>query len=197
MILDITPEMQARMDELEQLDGRDRRDGTPRERRLRQIPPETGRFLAILAATQREGSIVEVGTSAGYSTMWLALAARATGRTVKSFERLPGKVALARETFDKAGISDLVDLSEGDARERLGALADIGFCFLDLEKELYQDCYDLVVPNMVHGGLLVADNAVSHAAELSIFLQAVRADSRVDSTVIPVGKGLLIARRAE
>lgn len=196
MLFDISAEMRARMQELEGIDARDRLDGTPRAQRLRQIPPATGRFLAILAATQREGLIVEIGTSAGYSTMWLSLAARATGRTVRTFEVLPDKVALARETFEKAGLRGLVELTQGDAREYLGAIGRIGFCFLDLEKALYPDCYNLVVPQLPPGGLLVADNAVSHAAELSGFLSEVAADRRVDSAVVPVGKGLLIARRA-
>ena len=90
----------ARMRDLEQIDGTDRQDGTPRQQRLRQIPPETGKFLALLAAGAPKGHYVEIGTSAGYSTLWLALACALLGRTITTFEVLPEKVRL-----DKALLS--------------------------------------------------------------------------------------------
>ena len=65
-----------RMRYLEAADARDRADGTPRMKRLRQITPETGKFIALLAAAAPKGRWVEIGTSAGYSTLWLALACR-------------------------------------------------------------------------------------------------------------------------
>lgn len=197
MLFDMSAGMRRRMAELEAIDQRDRRDGTGQDQRLRQIPPETGRFLALLAATATQGRIVEVGTSAGYSTMWLALAAHATGRRVLTFEVLPNKIELARETFMLAGISELVEQVEGDARQHLEAIENIGFCFLDLEKDLYPACYDLVVPNMLAGGLLVADNVLSHASQLEPFLEGVQADPRTDSILAPIGKGLLICRRGK
>lgn len=196
MLFDLSPRMRSRMAELEQIDQRDRRGGTDQDHRLRQIPPETGRFLALLAALSPSGRIVEVGTSGGYSTLWLALAARATGRMVLTFEVLPNKVDLARETFRQAGVTDLVEQVHGDAREHLGSIDGIGFCFLDLEKDLYPPCYDLAVPNLVPGGLLVADNLLSHAAQLGPFVEMAEADPRTDSVVVPVGKGLLLCRRA-
>ena len=106
MFRDIPQAVRERMAELEQLDAQDRTDGTGQLDRLRQIPPETGRFLAVLAAGAPAGRIIEIGTSAGYSTMWLSLACRATGRTVTTFELLEAKAARARETFAKAGIAD-------------------------------------------------------------------------------------------
>jgi caffeoyl-CoA O-methyltransferase len=91
-----------RMHELEQRDEQDRDDGTPRLERLRQVPPETGKFIALWAAAAPTGAIIEIGTSAGYSTLWLALACRATGCTLTTFEILPEKARLARETFERA-----------------------------------------------------------------------------------------------
>ena len=80
-----------RMAYLEGRDAADRDDGTPRMQRLRQIPPETGRFLSLLAASAPAGAWLEIGTSAGYSTLWLAMAGRATGCQVTTFEILPEK----------------------------------------------------------------------------------------------------------
>lgn len=187
--------MQQRMRELETIDARDRGDGTPRWERLRQIPPEAGRFLALLAANARGGAWVEVGTSAGYSTLWLALAAREAGASVTTFEVLPEKIALAQETFEQADVSDVIRLVEGDARDYLPAIADIGFCFLDAEKEVYADCYELIVPRLLPGGLLIADNAVSHCETLRPVLERALADPRVDALIVPIGKGELVCRK--
>ena len=117
MFHDIPRAMIDRMRQLELADAADRDDGTERMKRLRQIPPDTGKFIALLAAGAPEGKFIEIGTSAGYSTMWLALACRAAGRKLTTFELLDEKVALARETFSLAGVEDVVKLVHGDARE--------------------------------------------------------------------------------
>ena len=195
MFREISPAMMERMAYLETLDYRDRRDGTPRLQRLRQITPETGRFLALLAANAPEGDIVEIGTSAGYSTLWLSLACRALGRRVATYEVLPEKAALARETFRLTGVEDLVNLVEGDARQHLTAHDQIAFCFLDAEKEAYAECYELVIPRLVHGGWLVADNAVNQRDRLQPVLDRALADERVDALIVPVGNGELLCRR--
>ncbi|WP_456414850.1 O-methyltransferase [Oceanithermus profundus] len=195
MFHDLPEALRARMAELEAIDARDRTDGTPHRRRLRQVPPETGRFLALLAAAAPAGAIVEVGTSAGYSTLWLALAARASGRTVTTFEVLPEKVALARETFARAGVEDVVRLVEGDARDAVAGLDAVGFAFLDAEKGAYPALYEALLPRLVPGGPLAADNVLSHAEVLGPFVDRVIGDRRVDAVVVPIGKGVLLARR--
>jgi caffeoyl-CoA O-methyltransferase len=126
-------------------------DGTPRLDRLRQIPPETSKFLALIAVGAPGRCWIEIGTSAGYSTMGLALTARAVGAAITTVEVLPGKIALARETFQLTNIGDVVTLVEGDSRAVLAHYHDMTFCFLDAEKEIYADCY-----NLVRGGLMVA-----------------------------------------
>lgn len=190
----IPEEIQGRMEYLELVDHQDREDGTPRMERLRQVPPETGRFLALWAASAAPGIWLEVGTSAGYSTLWLSLAARTRGERIITFELLPEKAALARETFRIANVGDMVELVEGDAREYLPSYSPVGFCFLDTEKEIYLDCYEQVVPNMVPGSLLLADNAINHQEALQPFLSRVMSDPRVDSLIVPIGKGVLVAR---
>lgn len=195
MLNDIPQRILARMRELEQIDARDRSDGTPRPERLRQIPPETGRFIALLAAMAPPGRFIEIGASAGYSTLWLALACRLAGRTVTTFEVLDEKVRLARQTFETAGVLDVVELVQGDALDRLSDIPDVSFCFLDAEKEIYAECYELVVPNMVSGGVLVADNAISHEETLRPMLERALADDRVDALVVPIAKGEFVCRK--
>ena len=195
MFHDIPQAIADRMAQLEAADSRDRQDGTARLQRLRQIPPETGRFVALLAASAPAGRLIEIGTSGGYSTLWIALACRATGRRVTTFEVMDEKAALARETFSLAGVGDVVELIHADAREHLDGLDDIAFCFLDAEKEIYGECYEAVVPRMVSGGLLVADNAINHEATLRPMLGRALSDDRVDAMVVPLDRGELVCRR--
>jgi predicted O-methyltransferase YrrM len=191
--------MLSRMRELEAIDLRDRTDGTPHAKRLRQISPEVGKLIALLAASAPKGRCIEIGTSAGYSTLWLALACRATGRKLTTFEIDPAKVELARATFEAAGFAndatDAIELVHGDALTHLPECHDIAFCFLDAEKDLYQPAYDLIVPRMVPGGILVADNAISHEAQLRPMLDHAMRDERMDSVLVPIGQGDLICRK--
>ncbi|MBN2118964.1 MAG: class I SAM-dependent methyltransferase [Anaerolineales bacterium] len=191
----LPPAIAERMKALEEIDTKDRLDGTPRLQRLRQIPPETGKFLALLAAGAPEGPILEIGTSAGYSTLWLAIAARALGRKVVTFEVLPEKVKLARETFHAAGVEETVQLIAGDAREHMAYYYNLAFVFLDAEKEVYGDCYELVVPRLVQGGWLVADNAIDHRETLAPMLEHALSDERLDALIVPIGKGELVCRK--
>ncbi len=184
-----------RMAYLEKIDARDREDGTTRLKRLRQIPPETGQFLALMAAGAPEGAVIEIGTSAGYSTMWICLACEMLGRKLTTFEVLPEKVSMARETFKLAEVEAIVNLVEGDAREHLGQMEEIGFCFLDAEKEVYADCYELVIPRLVKGGLLIADNAINHRETLQPMLERALSDERVDAIILPIGKGELVCSK--
>ncbi len=184
-----------RMQYLETLDAKDRAEGIPSPQRLRQIPPETGKFIALLAANAPEGIYLEMGTSAGYSTLWLALACKKIGRKLVTFEVVAERAELAVETFRVAGVEKVVHLVIGDAREYVEDYRDISFCFLDLEKEIYYDCYEKVIPNMVSGGLLVADNVISHRETLREMSEKVLNDERVDALVVPIGSGELVCRK--
>ena len=191
----ISRSMRDRMEYLETIDVRDRQDGTPVSHRMRQIPPETGRFIALLAAGAPVGELIEVGTSAGYSGLWLSLACQERGDVLSTFDISEYKTNLARETFKFAGVEKYVQVICGDALQMLQDHRDIAFCFMDAEKDLYKQVYEIVLPKLVRGGLFVADNVISHEEELAAFMEGVEADDRVDSLVVPIGKGLLICRR--
>jgi caffeoyl-CoA O-methyltransferase len=195
MFHDIPFEVQERMLALEGIDARDRLDGTPKAGRMRQIPPETGKLLALLAASAPPGAILEAGTSGGYSSLWLALACRERGDRLVTFEEDAHKVALARQTFRQAGVEEIAEVVQGNALDLLPHYLDVAFCFVDIEKDVYLSCYQSVVPNLVPGGLFCADNAISHAADLELFLAEVHNDSRIDALVLPVGKGVLVCRK--
>jgi caffeoyl-CoA O-methyltransferase len=186
-----------RMASLEEIDQRDRSDGTPQSRRLRQITREAGRLLALLAASAPAGAWLEVGASAGYSALWLSLACRERHQTLTTFEISPEKASLAIETFEAANVTQYIHLVNVDFRQLLANYHQVAFCFMDAEKNDYQICYDLVLPNLVTGGWFVADNVISHQVNLQPFIDAALSDRRVDAMVVPVGKGLLVCRKAE
>jgi predicted O-methyltransferase YrrM len=185
-----------RMKELEEIDTQDRQDGTPRIKRLRQVPPETGKVLAFLAYTvPTQGAWLEIGTSAGYSALWLSLAAKEKNKTLYTYELLPEKATLARVTFKQAKVEKLIELKNGDARGHVGDFGEVAFCFIDCEKEMYADIFELVAPNLVVDGLVVVDNVISNKKELEDFVARVEADTELDTVILPVGKGLMVSRK--
>jgi caffeoyl-CoA O-methyltransferase len=184
-----------RMRELEAQDAADREDGTPRLQRLRQIPPVTGKFLALLCANAPTGGVMEVGTSGGYSSLWLSLACKERGNHLTTFEILEEKVSRADETFEAAKIRSQIQLIHGDARDVISGYTDIAFCFLDAERDIYTDVYEKMIDNIVPGGIITVDNVISHADELAGFVSHVENDPRVDALVVSIGKGILVCRK--
>lgn len=180
------------MHQLELIDKKDREDGTPHQKRMRQIPPETGKFLAMILANAPKGNVLEIGTSAGYSTMWLSLASN----KITTFELDTDKITMAKETFQIAGIMDRINLVEGDFRDSIQSFKQVSFCFLDAEKELYLQCYKLIRDNLTPGGIIAADNIISHRDDLKEFIAYVKQDTSVDSVIIPIGKGILLIRKS-
>ena len=175
------------MRRLEELDALDRENGTPHLQRLRQIPPVTGKFLALLCASAPRGGVLEVGTSGGYSSLWLSLACKERGDRLTTFEILEEKIARANETFQAAGVSDQIQLIHGDAREVIDGYSNIAFCFLDAERDIYFDIYEKLIPNLTPGGILTVDNVISHESELSDFVAQAENDPRVDA-VVEIGR---------
>jgi predicted O-methyltransferase YrrM len=182
------------LDELARFgDENDARE-TERPRRMLNITPDTGRLLWILVHSTRATRILEVGTSNGYSTIWLADAARTTGGRVITLERNPDKVRLARANLARAGLAELVEIREGVAAETLGELfGPFDLVFLDADRPSYRTYLELAVPRLVPGGLLVADNVVSHQAELRDYLARVKSHPELVAVTVPVGKGEEIA----
>jgi predicted O-methyltransferase YrrM len=186
----------AVLDELERHDAREREQGTPRAERLRQVTPEVGRFLHTLVLTTRPRSIVEIGTSGGYSTVWLATAARAVGASVVTLEIDPAKVRRAITSLREAGVDGVAAIVEGDAFAYLRERREpVDFVFLDAEKEDYEAFLELIVPLLPPGGLLIADNLTSHADDLAEFRRRAESDPRLSAVVVPIGRGELVAAK--
>jgi predicted O-methyltransferase YrrM len=176
---------------LEEEDRAERDAGLPARQRSRQVERTTGRFLFALAASQAGIEVLEVGGSRGYSSMWLAAGARMLGGRVVSLEHDPEKCAAWRENVNTAGLDEWAELVEGDAFETLRRTRDVfDLVFLDAEKDDYEALFGLIRPLVDAGGLVVADNVVSHADPLAAYSAARQADPSLVSVTLPLDRGL-------
>lgn len=176
---------------LEEEDVTERAAGAPAVQRSRQIAPTTGRFLFALAASQAGVEVLEIGASRGYSSIWLASGARLLGGRVLSLERDPVKCTAWRENVTAAGLDGWAELIEGDAFATLTATEDtFDLVFLDAEKDDYEKLFALARRLLEPGGLVVADNVLSHSATLAAYSAARQADTTLSSVTVPLDRGL-------
>lgn len=163
------------------------------------VGPETGRLMNDLIRASPPCLIVEIGSSYGYSTLWLAEAAAATGGRVISLELHPGKIAAARSMLDAVDLADTVRFIEGDALTSLDMINEtIGFALIDLWKDLYIACFDRLAERLVPGGIVIADNMIfppDNADNARAYRDRIRTDDRFDSIMLPIGAGIEITRR--
>ena len=162
------------------------------------VGPATGQLMNILINEAKAQTILEIGTSHGYSTVWLAEAARATGGKVITLDVHACKQEYARSALGKAGLVSRVEFKLGDARESMAALAGpVDFVLLDLSKDLYIPCFDLVYPKLGLGAMVIADNMLfpefsrKDAGEYGMH---VRAKPDIQSVLLPVGSGIELSR---
>jgi predicted O-methyltransferase YrrM len=183
---------------LEEEDGRDRVDGTPMQLRLRAVTPDVGQFLRLLVKMTDARRILEVGTSGAYSTIWLASAARETAGQVTTLELDAAKVQRARENLALAGVDDFVTIVEGDAHETLGALdGPFDLAFLDADKEFYLDFLEPMAGLLRTGGVLIADNVLSHADDLASFRAAAESRADLECVLVPFLRGELLCLKRD
>jgi predicted O-methyltransferase YrrM len=179
------------------------RDATPaadrhteRDHRLLAVGPQIGRLINILAGSLKAPQILELGTSYGYSGIWLADAARATGGRLTTMELQNYKSAYARDMATKAGLADYLDFKVGDAVQMIGELPfRLDFVLVDLWKDLYVPCLEAFYPKLNPGAIIVADNMLHPGGdEVRRYGKAVRAKPGITSVLLPVGSGLEISR---
>jgi caffeoyl-CoA O-methyltransferase len=179
---------------LEREDAEERAQGLAPERRSRAVAPATGRFLFALVAPQSACEVLEIGGSRGYSSVWLAAGARILGGRVLSLEQDPTKREAWRRNVAEAGLEEWADLLEGDAFEILPGLEDVfDMVFLDAEKDDYEALFGLVRGKLEPGGLVVADNVLSHEETLAAYSRARQADPTLVSVTVPLDRGLEIS----
>ena len=189
------PELGRLLAELERHGAENDAATAERSQRMLNITRDTGEFLGVLVRAMAARRILEIGTSNGYSTLWLAEAARAADGRVTTVERADHKVAMARANFARSGLGGSIDLVHADAGDVLQRTeeAAIDLLFLDSERSEYTRWWPDLRRVVRAGGLLVADNAVSHAGEMRAFIAAVRAAPGWSTCLVPVGNGEFVA----
>jgi predicted O-methyltransferase YrrM len=171
---------------------------TERSRRMLNITPDTGQFLSVLVRAANAKRVLEIGTSNGYSTLWLADAAKAIGGRVATIEHSEFKVGLAATNFARSGMASVITQHQGDAGRFLMAATESSFdlIFLDSERPEYPGWWPDIRRVLRKGGLLVVDNATSHPEQMAPFVTLVEADPDFATCVVPVGNGEFLATRS-
>jgi predicted O-methyltransferase YrrM len=170
----------------------------PEDDLLLAVGQDAATLLNLLARSIKAKRILEIGTSYGYSTLWFAEAARQTGGKVITLELVSYKQDYARAALARAGLADVVEFRLGDAVETIRALeGPFDLVLIDLWKDLYIPCLDLVYPKLAPGALIAADNMLvpaSNRANATDYRAAVRAKADITSVLLPVGHGIELSR---
>ncbi len=165
---------------------------TTQSRGMMNVPVEDGRLLRLLAESIGAKTVVEIGTSNGYSGIWFCLALRTTGGKLITHELDPGRAALARENFVKAGVSSMVTIVEGDAHQTVTRLeGPVDLVFIDADKEGYLDYLRKTLPLVRPGGLIVAHNITPRMANPE-FVKAITTDPNLETVFYQEGGGVSV-----
>jgi predicted O-methyltransferase YrrM len=168
-----------------------------RDEFLLSVGLETAIFLNTLAKSAQSKTILEIGTSYGYSTIWLAEAARANGGKVITLENNPEKATYAQQQIHEAGLSDFVEFRIGDALEIIeNAQETYDFILLDIWKELYVPCFERFFPKLNKGAWVIGDNMIfpPHSrTEATVYRQYIRETNAFDTVLMPIGSGIEVS----
>ena len=164
------------------------------------ITADTGMLFSILLKAIKARRVLEVGTSVGFSTIWLADAVGKKGK-VTTIEIDPRKIERARKNFKKAGVEELIDVKQGSALDILRTLkAKFDFVLLDADKENIIQYFDLVLPLLRKGGLIAADNMLfppRYRPTMAKYASHARSRCNIQSVTVPIGMGEEITIKLE
>jgi predicted O-methyltransferase YrrM len=191
--------LEALLAALEQFGKSNDGSTSERPRRMLNITRDTGELLAVLVRATMARRVLEIGTSNGYSTLWLASAARAIGGSVTTVELSEYKIGLATANFARSGLARHITLLHEDAGRVLQRSGDGAFdlVFLDSERTEYPGWWPALKRVLRPGGLLVVDNAISHRSEMAPFVALISADAAFVTSLVPVGNGEFLAVKAD
>ena len=164
------------------------------------IPRKTGVLINTFIKMMNIQSVLEIGTSNGYSGLWIAKALKTTGGKLTTIEYYEKRQSIAIENFKKCGVFDIVRPIQGDACESIQALSEdekFDLVFIDANKREYVKYFELVKPHLTPKALIIADNIISHAEKVQTFIDAVDADDEFQYEIVEVPGGILIAYRGE
>lgn len=157
------------------------------------ISPESANFLNMLIKISGAKNVVEIGTSNGYSGIWIANALKETGGHLTTIEYYEKRIALARENFKKCEVDDIITIKQGSACEVLETLeGKFDFVFIDANKSEYLKYFELVNSKLKNGGIIAADNITSHAEKVAPFVEKIKSDSNYQVEILDLPGGMLI-----
>jgi predicted O-methyltransferase YrrM len=170
---------------------------TQRDRKMLNLEWPAAEMLYLWVRQARRRRILEIGTSNGFSAIWLAAALPADGDAgIVSIDRSADKLAQARANLQRAGLADRVTLLQGEATAIVEGLAGPFDCvFFDADRLSAPDQLSRLLPRLADDACLLADNVLSHPAEVEGYLRGIEALGLFDSVTLPIGKGLNIAVR--
>lgn len=161
------------------------------------IAKETANFLSILIKSSNRKNIIEIGTSNGYSGIWLAKALKETLGHLTTIEFYDKRLDVAKANFEKCSVADIITPIQGSAVEILENLVEekkeFDMAFIDANKGEYIKYFQLVDKMMKKGGIIVADNILSHAEKVQTFVDAIHSDERYQVQILDLPAGLLLA----
>ncbi len=166
--------------------------------RFRSVDPPVAELLGVLVRARNAQHILEIGTSSGYSTIWLADAVEETEGSILSVDTDAERTEFARKNLQSAGLLNRVTLRTEDAAATLSASRNgyWDFIFLDAERPAYPEYLPHLVRSLSQHGILAIDNVISHAHELVEFTRMIEAEPRLTQTIVAIGAGLRIAVRS-
>ena len=162
------------------------------------IAPENGQFLSILIQSIKAQNVLEVGTSNGYSAIWIAAALQKTGGRLITLEFDPTRAAAAETYLQEVGLDEIVEVRVGNALDEIPKCeATFDLVFLDAEKNEYRRYLELVLPNIRSGGLIVADDTVTMRNEMPDYIEYVFNTPKLHSVDIPLDDGVILSYKTE
>ena len=161
------------------------------------ISRSSANFLNMLIKISGAKNVVEVGTSNGYSGIWLAKALQNTGGHLTTIEYYEKRIILAQENFQKCGVDDIITIKQGSACEALETIDfEIDFAFIDANKGEYIKYFDIINPKLKKGGLIAADNITSHPQKVAPFVEKIKNDPNYQVEILDLPAGMLIGLKS-
>ena len=158
------------------------------------IARESANFLNMLIKISNSKNVLEVGTSNGYSGIWLAKALKVTGGKLTSLEFYEKRIVLAQDNFKKCGVDDIITVLQGSACKVLPTIdEEFDFAFVDANKSEYVQYFDIIDPKLKKGGIIACDNITSHPAKVASFVDKINADPNYQVEILDLPAGMLLA----
>jgi len=160
------------------------------------IPRKTGVLINMFIKMMNIQSALEIGTSNGYSGLWIAKALKQTGGKLTTIEFYDKRQSIAIENFKKCGVNDIIKPLQGSACEVIESFTPeekFDFVFIDANKREYIKYFELIKPHLTEKALIIADNIISHAEKVQDFINAIDADNDFQYEIVEVPGGILIA----